>query len=66
MIGDFGVPIAILLMVLVDSSIQDTYTQVGGGIPGVSLELPRKGGVTMQSPPQACPLAGSQEALAGS
>lgn len=29
MIGDFGVPIAILIMVLVDSSIQDTYTQVG-------------------------------------
>ena len=27
-IGDFGVPIAILLMVLMDYSIQDTYTQV--------------------------------------
>lgn len=29
-IGDFGVPIAILMMVLVDYSIQDTYTQVTG------------------------------------
>lgn len=28
-IGDFGVPIAILIMVLVDYSVQDTYTQVG-------------------------------------
>lgn len=28
MIGDFGVPIAILIMVLVDYSIDDTYTQV--------------------------------------
>lgn len=27
-IGDFGVPIAILIMVLVDYSINDTYTQV--------------------------------------
>lgn len=27
-IGDFGVPIAILIMVLVDYSIKDTYTQV--------------------------------------
>uniref|UniRef100_A0A8C2Q868 Anion exchange protein n=1 Tax=Cyprinus carpio TaxID=7962 RepID=A0A8C2Q868_CYPCA len=27
-IGDFGVPIAILIMVLVDYSIQDTYSQV--------------------------------------
>lgn len=28
MIGDFGVPIAILVMVLVDYCIEDTYTQV--------------------------------------
>lgn len=28
-IGDFGVPIAILIMVLVDYSVEDTYTQVG-------------------------------------
>lgn len=27
-IGDFGVPISILIMVLVDTFIQDTYTQV--------------------------------------
>lgn len=27
-IGDFGVPIAILIMVLVDYSMDDTYTQV--------------------------------------
>lgn len=27
-IGDFGVPISILIMVMVDSLIQDTYTQV--------------------------------------
>lgn len=27
-IGDFGVPIAILVMVLIDFNINDTYTQV--------------------------------------
>lgn len=27
-IGDFGVPIAIFIMVLVDHSIKDTFTQV--------------------------------------
>lgn len=42
MIGDFGVPIAILLMVLVDSSIQDTYTQVGGGIVESPLGFPAR------------------------
>lgn len=29
-IGDFGVPIAIFIMVLVDNSIKDTFTQVSG------------------------------------
>lgn len=29
-IGDFGVPIAISTMVLLDYSIKDTYTQVRG------------------------------------
>lgn len=29
MIGDFGVPIAIFLMIVVDININDTYTQVG-------------------------------------
>lgn len=29
LIGDFGVPISIFLMVVVDYSIEDTYTQVG-------------------------------------
>lgn len=28
MIGDFGVPIAILIMVLVDNSLDDAHTQV--------------------------------------
>lgn len=28
LIGDFGVPIAIFLMIVVDISIQDVYTQV--------------------------------------
>lgn len=28
-IGDFGIPISILVFVLVDYSIPDTYTQVG-------------------------------------
>uniref|UniRef100_A0ACB8FXV9 Anion exchange protein 2 n=1 Tax=Sphaerodactylus townsendi TaxID=933632 RepID=A0ACB8FXV9_9SAUR len=37
-IGDFGVPIAILIMVLVDYSIQDTYTQ--------KLSVPRGFSVT--------------------
>ncbi|NWI08322.1 B3A2 protein, partial [Crypturellus soui] len=40
LIGDFGVPIAILVMVLVDYSIQDTYTQVGpGGRPRAGQEV---------------------------
>ncbi|XP_026548630.1 anion exchange protein 2-like, partial [Notechis scutatus] len=43
-IGDFGVPIAILLMVLVDSSIQDTYTQVGAVPSGFSVTSPEKRG----------------------
>lgn len=30
-IGDFGVPIAIFIMVLVDYSIKDTFTQVSSG-----------------------------------
>ncbi|TMS09143.1 Anion exchange protein 2 [Larimichthys crocea] len=38
MIGDFGVPIAILIMVLVDYSINDTYTQ------GFSVTSPSKRG----------------------
>lgn len=29
LIGDFGVPIAIFLMIVVDYNIDDTYTQVG-------------------------------------
>lgn len=27
--GDFGVPIAIFLMIVIDYNIDDTYTQVG-------------------------------------
>lgn len=27
--GDFGVPISIFLMIVVDYNIEDTYTQVG-------------------------------------
>ncbi|KAF7213491.1 anion exchange protein 2b isoform X1 [Nothobranchius furzeri] len=41
MIGDFGVPIAILIMVLVDYSIEDTFTQklsVPNGFSGMSTE----------------------------
>lgn len=29
LIGDFGVPISIFLMIVVDYNIEDTYTQVG-------------------------------------
>lgn len=29
LMGDFGVPIAIFLMIVVDYNIEDTYTQVG-------------------------------------
>ncbi|XP_058035271.1 anion exchange protein 2 isoform X1 [Ahaetulla prasina] len=43
-IGDFGVPIAILLMVLVDSSIQDTYTQKLSVPSGFSVTSPDKRG----------------------
>uniref|UniRef100_A0A8D2JIE4 Anion exchange protein n=1 Tax=Varanus komodoensis TaxID=61221 RepID=A0A8D2JIE4_VARKO len=43
-IGDFGVPIAILLMVLVDYSIQDTYTQKLSVPHGFSVTDPQKRG----------------------
>ncbi|XP_067391807.1 anion exchange protein 2 isoform X2 [Emydura macquarii macquarii] len=43
-IGDFGVPIAILVMVLVDFSIQDTYTQKLSVPSGFSVTAPEKRG----------------------
>ncbi|XP_018621189.2 anion exchange protein 2b isoform X3 [Scleropages formosus] len=43
-IGDFGVPIAILIMVLVDYSIQDTYTQKLSVPSGFSVTSPKKRG----------------------
>lgn len=56
-IGDFGVPIAILIMVLVDYSIEDTYTQVrccpqqARAAASTALGL----GVPLQPPNPACP-----------
>ncbi|XP_050953879.1 anion exchange protein 2b isoform X2 [Labeo rohita] len=43
-IGDFGVPIAILIMVLVDYSIQDTYSQKLSVPHGFSVTSPDKRG----------------------
>ncbi|XP_015682650.1 anion exchange protein 2 [Protobothrops mucrosquamatus] len=43
-IGDFGVPIAILIMVLLDSSIQDTYTQKLSVPSGFSVTSPSQRG----------------------
>ncbi|XP_023663180.2 anion exchange protein 2-like isoform X1 [Paramormyrops kingsleyae] len=43
-IGDFGVPIAILVMVLVDYSIKDTYTQKLSVPSGFSVTRPDKRG----------------------
>ncbi|XP_065256081.1 anion exchange protein 2 [Emys orbicularis] len=43
-IGDFGVPIAILIMVLVDFSIRDTYTQKLSVPSGFSVTAPEKRG----------------------
>uniref|UniRef100_A0A8C9JVZ5 Anion exchange protein n=1 Tax=Panthera tigris altaica TaxID=74533 RepID=A0A8C9JVZ5_PANTA len=43
-IGDFGVPIAILIMVLVDYSIEDTYTQKLSVPSGFSVTAPEKRG----------------------
>ncbi|KAI4880446.1 hypothetical protein NFI96_011281, partial [Prochilodus magdalenae] len=43
-IGDFGVPIAILVMVLVDYSIRDTYTQKLSVPRGLSVTSPDKRG----------------------
>ncbi|XP_005404867.1 PREDICTED: anion exchange protein 2 isoform X1 [Chinchilla lanigera] len=43
-IGDFGVPIAILIMVLVDYSIEDTYTQKLSVPSGFSVTAPNKRG----------------------
>ncbi|XP_071381909.1 anion exchange protein 2b isoform X1 [Centroberyx affinis] len=43
-IGDFGVPIAILIMVLVDYSIEDTYTQKLSVPSGFSVTSPKKRG----------------------
>ncbi|POI20507.1 hypothetical protein CIB84_015746, partial [Bambusicola thoracicus] len=44
LIGDFGVPIAILVMVLVDYSIRDTYTQKLSVPSGFSVTAPNKRG----------------------
>ncbi|XP_034415655.1 anion exchange protein 2b isoform X2 [Cyclopterus lumpus] len=44
MIGDFGVPIAILIMVLVDYSMNDTYTQKLSVPHGFSVTSPSKRG----------------------
>ncbi|NXI44227.1 B3A2 protein, partial [Galbula dea] len=44
LIGDFGVPIAILVMVLVDYGIQDTYTQKLSVPSGFSVTAPAKRG----------------------
>ncbi|XP_056155620.1 anion exchange protein 2b [Lampris incognitus] len=44
MIGDFGVPIAILIMVLIDYSIDDTYTQKLSVPSGFSVTSPDKRG----------------------
>uniref|UniRef100_H9GAE4 Uncharacterized protein n=1 Tax=Anolis carolinensis TaxID=28377 RepID=H9GAE4_ANOCA len=44
MIGDFGVPIAILVMVLVDYNIRDTYTQKLSVPRGLSVTDPDKRG----------------------
>ncbi|KAM3604137.1 uncharacterized protein V6R79_006962 [Siganus canaliculatus] len=41
-IGDFGVPIAILIMVLVDYSVEDTYTQKLSVPSGFSVSSPEK------------------------
>uniref|UniRef100_A0A3B5M660 Anion exchange protein n=1 Tax=Xiphophorus couchianus TaxID=32473 RepID=A0A3B5M660_9TELE len=38
-IGDFGIPISILLSVLVDISIPDTYTQVSSGCGVVAVDI---------------------------
>ncbi|XP_062260100.1 anion exchange protein 2a [Platichthys flesus] len=43
-IGDFGVPIAILIMVLVDYSAEDTYTQKLSVPSGFSVSSPEKRG----------------------
>lgn len=43
-IGDFGVPIAILIMVLVDYSVKDTYTQKLSVPRGFSVTSPDKRG----------------------
>uniref|UniRef100_UPI00398EFF5A anion exchange protein 2-like isoform X2 n=1 Tax=Pristiophorus japonicus TaxID=55135 RepID=UPI00398EFF5A len=43
-IGDFGVPIAILIMVLVDYSIQETFTQKLSVPTGLSVTSPEKRG----------------------
>uniref|UniRef100_A0A452FE72 Anion exchange protein n=1 Tax=Capra hircus TaxID=9925 RepID=A0A452FE72_CAPHI len=43
-IGDFGVPIAILVMVLVDYCIEDTYTQKLSVPSGFSVTAPEKRG----------------------
>ncbi|XP_067330180.1 anion exchange protein 2a isoform X1 [Channa argus] len=43
-IGDFGVPIAILIMVLVDYNVEDTYTQKLNVPSGFSVSSPEKRG----------------------
>ncbi|XP_030066758.1 anion exchange protein 3 [Microcaecilia unicolor] len=43
-IGDFGIPISILVMVLVDYAIKDTYTQKLNVSSGLSVTAPQKHG----------------------
>lgn len=59
-IGDFGVPIAILIMVLVDYSIEDTYTQVRHCAHDGKVLFPPPWvlGVALQASARACPQAG--------
>lgn len=59
-IGDFGVPIAILIMVLVDYSIEDTYTQVRQSALSREKVLPGTGlWMLLCGPqPQSLPLTG--------
>ncbi|XP_042328154.1 anion exchange protein 2 isoform X3 [Sceloporus undulatus] len=54
-IGDFGVPIAILLMVLVDYNIEDTYTQKLSVPHGFSVTDPQKRGWVINPLGQAMP-----------
>jgi hypothetical protein len=55
-LGDFGVPIAIVIMVVVDYMVKDTYTEKLSVPDGLSPSSPEKGGWIVNPVSDAIPI----------